>query len=78
MDLGDLLGIGEGVTTQALGDDDPVEDVVLLVGEHVGDVAQLLAIGTEDRGALFQGEVGDRGAQVVCPAHGRESTPMRH
>ena len=74
----DLLGVGEGVTAQAVGDDDAVEDVALLVGEHVGDVAHLLAVGGEDRRALLQGEVGDRGAQVVCPAHGGESTPMRH
>ena len=56
----------------------PSKMSVLLVGEHVGDLAHLLAVGGEDRRALRQGEVGDRGAQIVCPAHGGESTPMRH
>ena len=79
VDRADLLGVGEGVTAEAVGDDDAVEDVLLLVGEHVGDVAHLVAVGGEDRRALLQGEVGDRRAQVVGPAHGRESTPSeRH
>ena len=59
----DLLGVGEGVAAEAVGDDDAVEDVLLLVGEHVGDVAHLFAVGGEDRRALREGEVGDRRAR---------------
>ena len=74
VDRRDLLGVGERVVAQAVGDDDAVEDVLLLVGEHVRHMADLVAIGAKDRRALRQGEVGNRAPEIVTPAHGREST----
>jgi hypothetical protein len=69
VDLLDVIGVGEAVLAaeEVLADDDPVEDVLIVGGEHVTDLSDLLAIGAVDRSSGAEDEVGGGFAKVHWP-----------
>ena len=65
--FGDLVGVGEQLAAgkRAGVKDQAVEDVQVLVGQHVLDDADALPMPVVDRGADLEYEIRDRKAQII-------------